>query len=258
VCVPLTATTTEAQYDEADRLAAEEAKAAALAALALVPSEEVALTAEETVQIGQIVMFIDPGFRYLDEAGMAMVAALMATTTEEVEGEEVEGTLWQRLVTLAQNFVDGVLTITGLKTDRIETKELCVDGVCLNADDIRTLLNESAPADHSVSSDGGVVPEPEPEPEVVPEPIPAPTPAPESESELTQPEVASTTEPVAEEVTSTETVTEEESEVAEEEVVEEVFEEVTPEPTPESASESEPALEPEPILNSEPAAEEAA
>jgi hypothetical protein len=252
-CVPLLATSTEAQYDEADRLAAEEAKAAALAALALVPSEEVALTAEETVQVGQIVMFIDPGFRYLDEAGMAMVAALMATTTEEVEGEKVEGTLWQRLVTLAQNFVDGVLTVTGLRTDRIETKELCVDGVCLNADDIRTLLNESAPADHSVSSDGGVVPEPEPEPEVVPEPIPVPAPDPE----LTQPEAASTTEPVVEEATSTETMIEEESEVAEEEVAEEVFEEVTPEPTPESASQPEPIPEPEPILNSEPPSEEA-
>lgn len=139
-CVPLQTETEDEQVAEANALAAAEAKADALAALALVPSETVTL-AEREVQVGQIVMFVDLRYRYLDAESSTMLAALMATTTAANDAVE---TIWQRLVILAENFIDGVLSVFTLKADRVETKELCVDGVCVDAENLRTLLNQSA------------------------------------------------------------------------------------------------------------------
>jgi hypothetical protein len=138
--VPLKATTTVAQYDEADALAAQEAKEEALAELAATPSEEVILADDREVKVGVIVMFVKLEKRTLDGDGMAMVAALLSHASG-TDGEVSEETVWERLVNLANNFVDGVLSVFTLKADKVETKELCVDGVCVNANDLRTMLN---------------------------------------------------------------------------------------------------------------------
>jgi hypothetical protein len=251
VCVPLMATTSDAQYDEADRLAAEEAKAKALAALARVDSEEIVIDEDTTVEVGQIVMFIDLRYRYLDEDGLTMMAALMATTSEMVDGEEVTGTLWQRLVRLAENFVDGVLSVFTLKADRVETNQLCVDGVCVNAEDLRQLLNVSAPAEQGMSSDGVVVPIPEPIPQPAPiaEPevsdsVPVPEPGLNDREATTS---ASTTEEITETVTEGEGTLEPEVIVLEEEGILEADPVVSPQPEPEEIPEPLTEAEPEPI-----------
>jgi hypothetical protein len=51
------------------------------------------------------------------------LSELFASSTEDSGGN----TLWERIKELATNFVDGVLTLSGLKTD-----ELCVGDVCVN------------------------------------------------------------------------------------------------------------------------------
>jgi len=143
-CVPLVATTSDAQVHEAETLAAAEARERELRRLAREGSARVTLTADRSVQVGQIVMFVDLGYRYLGEVEQSMLAGLMmsgeATSTLTL-GEA--DTVWSRLVRLASGFVDGVLSLTGLKADRVETSELCVDDVCVTADDLRALLQQS-------------------------------------------------------------------------------------------------------------------
>ncbi len=138
-CVPLMSTTTDGQIAEAEAIARREAEEKALASLALIPSETVTLENGQSVKIGQVVMFVELRNRSLDEVGTEMMVALMAkaSSTDDVTSESV----WQRIVKLANNFVDGVLSIFTLKADRVEVKnELCVDGVCINADDLRQIL----------------------------------------------------------------------------------------------------------------------
>ena len=90
-----------------------------------------------------------------------------------------DDTLWSRLKTLATNFVDGVLTTTGLNADRVNVaEELCVDGVCVNGDDLRALLesaNRASEPEPTPVDPGGEEPvedlePPAEEPPVDPEP----------------------------------------------------------------------------------------
>jgi hypothetical protein len=139
VCVPLKATTTDGRIAEAEALAVTEANDRALRALKSVRSQTVGTTNGESVKVGQIVMFIKLDERQLSDEGVDVIEKLLAvaTTTGQVEKE----TVWQRLVSLANNFVDGVLKVFTLKADRVEVKEeICVDGVCLDAEKIRQLL----------------------------------------------------------------------------------------------------------------------
>ncbi|MEZ4195134.1 MAG: hypothetical protein R3B53_01920 [Candidatus Paceibacterota bacterium] len=155
-CVPLISTTTEARYEEADALALQTAKDKALRTLAKTKSETIALNSEETVKVGQIVMFVDLKYRYLDEKGMNMLAALLATaSTTDTTNNSVVETVWERLVNLANNFVDGVLSIFKLKAEKVETSELCVDGVCINASDLRQLLNNTGSTNQSNTGNQG-------------------------------------------------------------------------------------------------------
>jgi hypothetical protein len=89
-------------------------------------------------------MFVERRERLIDETMIASLGALMSSTT--LVEAEVGETLLGRLTALANRFVDGVLTLTGLKADRIETSELCVDGVCVDADDLRRLLEQGSSA----------------------------------------------------------------------------------------------------------------
>jgi len=110
----------------------------------------------EVVKVGQVTMFIDQGL-YLADAQKEILNELISTSTALVLGaEEGSGeTLWTRLKTLAQNFVDGVLTVVGIKAEKVQTNELCIDDVCVTADDLRTLLEQ----DEAPISDNGNQPE---------------------------------------------------------------------------------------------------
>jgi hypothetical protein len=142
-CVPLIATSTDGQAEEAGALAEAAAEAAALAALANVQSERVTLSDGREVRVGQVVMFVKLGNRDIDETGKLMIAALLAnaSTSDDSIGEE---TIWQRLVSLANSFIDGVLSVLTLKVEILEVNnDLCVDGVCVTAEDLRQMLEKN-------------------------------------------------------------------------------------------------------------------
>ena len=98
----------------------------------------------EEVYVGQALMFVNLGWHQSVQE-QTVLAELTSTSTDLVLGsEDGEETLWDRLKTLAQGFVDGVLSIAGLRAENVYVEnELCVDGVCVTADDLRALLNEA-------------------------------------------------------------------------------------------------------------------
>jgi hypothetical protein len=86
-------------------------------------------------------MFVQSGYRWVDESRLASIHSLFSTSTLSEIGKNENETLFDRLVILANSFVDGVFSIFELRADRIEVaSELCVDSVCINAGDLRALL----------------------------------------------------------------------------------------------------------------------
>ncbi|MCA9354892.1 MAG: hypothetical protein KC877_05210, partial [Candidatus Kaiserbacteria bacterium] len=156
-CVPLNATTTEGRIEEANDIIERESVAEALQALRETESETIDLDRNTEVKVGQIVMFVDRGFRWVDDAQLAGIQALMGTSSIEVVGDNEDETIFDRLVALANRFVDGVLSVFTLKADRVEiANELCVDGVCVTADDLRLLLDvQAATTDTSSTNNTG-------------------------------------------------------------------------------------------------------
>jgi hypothetical protein len=63
---------------------------------------------------------------------------------------ETEDSLWSRLVSLAQNFVDGVLTIAGVRTN-----ELCVGSVCVDEATFLQIVEQSGGIPQPPDSDDG-------------------------------------------------------------------------------------------------------
>jgi hypothetical protein len=129
---------------------------------------------EDADEAGTIVIFVEPSTYFTLDS-----EAKLASLFTPIEANQ-EDTLWSRITTLASNFVDGVLSVTGLKTDRIDIQdELCVDDVCINADDLRTLLDKSSEEDPPAPDPEPPVIDPESTPEPAPEPIPESEPPPE-------------------------------------------------------------------------------
>ncbi len=114
----------------------------------------------QQVQVGTVLMFVKLG-RFDDARTATIMRELTSTSTDIVFGGAGES-LWDRLKTLAQNFVDGVLTVTGIKTEIVETEQLCIEDVCVTADDLRRLLNGNG----SGTGPSTPPPAPAPEPEV--------------------------------------------------------------------------------------------
>ena len=143
-CIPLVSTTTDAQVLEAQALAEAEAQAEALEALKYVQSERVTLTSGAEVRVGQIVMFVSLEERYLDEAGKSMIAALMSGADSDVTEIAAEGSLWAKMTNFFSGFVDGILTIVGLKTEIVETDKLCIGTTCVTEEQLQAMLEGSA------------------------------------------------------------------------------------------------------------------
>jgi hypothetical protein len=230
-CVPLIATTSEGQITEANALAEQESIAEQLEALRDTTSQTKTLEDGREVQVGQIVMFVDKSYRWLDATQAASLGVLTSTSSVQVVGANAAETLFDRLVALANRFVDGVLSVLTLKADRVETSELCVDGVCVDAATLQQLLDNTAGlAAPTPGSDGGETP-----PGTEPVPLPSgdgevdtndPLPPPSTEPEpISDPEVGSTEEVIPEPVP--------------EEIVVDVPPAVEPEPIPEAPVESE-------------------
>ncbi len=104
--------------------------------------------------IAEDIAAIDPHLADYDPEGLPedfydrAVLAVVVKAVQELDvrtelmafvPEEEMAALWKSMTTLAQNFVDGALTITGIKveyvqSDKVETKELCVGSVCVDED----------------------------------------------------------------------------------------------------------------------------
>jgi hypothetical protein len=142
-CVPLTATSSDGQQQEAARIAAAEAKERALRALAQTPSARRSLPDGQLVSVGQIVMFVDLSYRYLDAEQSDMLALLAGTVVPATEEEIDSDTLFGRITQLASRFVDGVLAIIRLEADEVATDRLCVGTTCVDEATLRGLLEQS-------------------------------------------------------------------------------------------------------------------
>ncbi|MFZ2252681.1 MAG: beta-propeller fold lactonase family protein [Minisyncoccia bacterium] len=101
-----------------------------------------AVTADgEATTIGQAIMFIDLAW-YQSDAEKIVLSEL--TSTSSLLNGNGSETVWDRLKILAQGFVDGILSVLELKANRVEVRdELCVDGVCVTADDLRIILDQT-------------------------------------------------------------------------------------------------------------------
>jgi hypothetical protein len=191
-CVPLKATTTDDRVREAEVLAATEAKQRALRQLARTPSERVTLSTGEVVKVGQITMFVQREYRYLDDAQLAQMTALSSTSTDAyVPANEENPTLFDRMAMLASSFMDGVLAIFRLETEEVQTNrleldgEVCVDDVCVTKDQFKQMLIDASTQPAAVPQVNEPAPEPEPTPNPEPTPEPTPDPAPEPSPEPT-------------------------------------------------------------------------
>jgi hypothetical protein len=87
-------------------------------------------------------------------------------------------TIWNRLTKLAQGFVNGVLQVAGVKTNRVETQQLCVGDTCVSETQLIELLENSQQAPSA--------PEPPPVPAVEPDsdPVVDSLPPPEISTEV--------------------------------------------------------------------------
>ena len=116
---------------------------AALEQLLLEPATLIEINDGQTVAVGQVTMFVNRGTHFDDETRTAL-SQLVSTSTDDItKSTGGLSTVWERIRALAQSFVDGILHIAGIDVDRVDTKELCVDGVCITADDLRALINQS-------------------------------------------------------------------------------------------------------------------
>jgi hypothetical protein len=110
----------------------------------LLEEEAMSTTTEDgkEVRVGEILMFVDVSWDYLsDSQEEELFGELFATSTTR-EGEEQ--TLWEKLKDIADRFVDGILVVFKLKAYEVEvTQQLCIDDVCVTADDLRQLLQNA-------------------------------------------------------------------------------------------------------------------
>jgi hypothetical protein len=162
--------------------------------------EEATTPDGKEVMIGQALLFVNLSpFQTLAQTDI--LNELTSTSTDLVLGGDGEETLWSRVKTLAQGFVDGVLTVTGIRAENVYVEnQLCVDGVCVTADDLRALLQQAHQPENGSGNDddggggdqseggGGENPPPPEEPtggegseEVPPEEVPAEEPQEEPE-----------------------------------------------------------------------------
>jgi len=250
-CVPLVATTSTGQITEVNNRLAQESVAEQIQALKGVRSQTIRVDGK-SVKVGQVVMFVQNGHRWVEETQLTQLQSLFATSSVTEVGDEEDETLFDRLMAMANNFVDGVLSITGLKADKVETQELCLDDVCVDASQLRALLEASNNEDQPIQVIE-VTPEPEEDDEPEPEPQPEEEPSPEEEpaATSTEPVASSTPQTAPETSTSTPDSTEEETPPEPE----------TPDPEPEPEEETPPEPEtpdpePEPEPEEEPSPEE--
>ena len=89
--------------------------------------------------------------------------------------------IFKRMTKLVSGFVDGVLTLTGLKVESVKTEQLCIGTTCINESELIELMqqNTTNPYGGNGGGDGDTPPSaPDPVPVSNPTPIPTSTPDP--------------------------------------------------------------------------------
>jgi hypothetical protein len=106
---------------------------------------------------------------------LATGTSTFASTSPFYELVNAQDTVWSRMATLAHNFVDGVLTLSGVKANRVDVGDmLCVGDVCV---DEETFLNMVQQAGQSGGGGGSPAAPEEPpaeEPPTEEDPLPEP------------------------------------------------------------------------------------
>jgi hypothetical protein len=123
-------------------------KSAVIAELRDEDAEIIEIEEGRTVAVGQVIMFIDLDYRFAQKETDFLMEILSTTTNGEGTREE---TLWDRLKVLAQNFVDGVLRVAGIKTD-----ELCVGEVCVDEAQFLKMVESATPLEATGPQDDEV------------------------------------------------------------------------------------------------------
>ncbi|MEM9336884.1 MAG: hypothetical protein AAGA35_03455 [Patescibacteria group bacterium] len=237
-------------------------------------AEEVELDEETTVQVGQVLMFINLS-QYRVDREAEFFAELFATSTNSEGGEE---TVWDKLQQLANAFVDGFLVLTGIRVETVTTDELCVGSTCVSEAQLIQLLEQSnnegqiievieepgPDLDDSDNSDGvsnDPEPDPDPEPSATTTEETGTTTETVGEPESNEEPAATTTEEAVEEEPATDSEeSTEQTEAAEDSPTdsgeEEQETEAEADPPPDPESEPEPQPEPTPEPDPTPPAEE--
>ncbi|MCP4992714.1 MAG: hypothetical protein GY934_02845 [Gammaproteobacteria bacterium] len=110
---------------------------------------------QDTSQMGLVTVFVDmqEGFdtTYLTDIlfNNSNSSTTNSTSTNLLTiftPEDETDTIWSRLYQLAANFVDGVLTLAGLKaevveSERVQTAEICVDDICVTRDQFAAVFD---------------------------------------------------------------------------------------------------------------------
>ena len=90
----------------------------------------------------------------MQEQQLTLNDIIAASSTIEMTSSD--DTFWSRLAELAGAFVDGTLSLFKIDVQHAQVREeLCVDDVCVDADDLRALLDLTGGAASASSSSGG-------------------------------------------------------------------------------------------------------
>ncbi|PIY58703.1 MAG: hypothetical protein COY98_00605, partial [Candidatus Yonathbacteria bacterium CG_4_10_14_0_8_um_filter_43_17] len=106
----------------------------------------VALGTYNEQTIGDTVLVFVTNKKHLtlaDNIRAGMMNVDLATTTDifELLQTDTTDTIWNRLTSLAKGFINGVLSVTGIKTEQIDTDKLCVGNTCVTETELIELLN---------------------------------------------------------------------------------------------------------------------
>ncbi len=179
-CVPLTAATQFEQLAQANELVEAESLIEAIEDLQYENSKRYTLDNGDEVRVGQIVMFVDRSQPGLNAEQRDLLTALMSTSTLAVQVDEDEpDTIMDRLVALANSFVDGIFSAIGIevqfvKTDEVQSDTLCLGSTCIDEAELRALLAQPAntpPAPVEDQSGGGNADNPDTGLEETPAPV---------------------------------------------------------------------------------------
>jgi hypothetical protein len=114
----------------------------ALEALRTVPAATLTTEAGEEVAVGQVIMFVHLNHQvaWAERDALALLASSSALTNPQADERLID-----RLIALANAFVDGVFTVAEIVVDRftaaeVKTDVLCVGNTCVDEAALRALL----------------------------------------------------------------------------------------------------------------------